>query len=254
MAAVPQDLLDRVRDLERRVRELAGRAQMRPALTEIMHGDVRIGEGGRLITQAPGGNVVFESGQAPQGDWGVKLAREDGSNALTVGYDYSTTSQMIHIWSRDTAAKNRILVMDDFYSDRFLGRPWIPLQLHPTERQDTGQTGYEVAWWGGGPAFNAVGELHLVTYAGAGGGQVKVTMEPASGPRVIAEYDCPAGQWTERTITEPMHGVEYMEHVMWTVEHRCKGSGSNIETRLYSATGRNTYVESEKPSDPVRTP
>ncbi|MFD6873285.1 MULTISPECIES: hypothetical protein [unclassified Streptomyces] len=254
MPAVPQDLLDRVRDLERRVRELAGRAQMRPALTEIMHGDIRIGEGGRLIAQAPTGKVVFESGQTPQGDWGIKLAREDGTPALTVGHDVSTTSQMIRIQSRDEGAKNRQLVMDDFYSDRFLGRPWIPLQLHPTERQDTGQTGYEIAWWGGGPAINAVAEITLVTYAAAGGGQVKVTKESATGSQVVAEYDCPATDWTTRVITVPMHGVEYMEYVSWKVEHRCKTSGSNIETRLYCATGRNTYSEAEKPSDPIRTP
>ncbi|MFZ3471472.1 hypothetical protein ACODT4_20805 [Streptomyces sp. 2.9] len=255
MAAVPQDLLDRVRDLERRVRVLAGRGQMRPALTEITTGDIAIGEGGRIRVKAPGGTTVFEAGQTPGGDWGVWLARQDGSAALTVGHDPSATQQMTQLWSRDTGAPDRALVMDDSHSDRFLGRPWIPLQLHPTARQTTTQTGFDVAWTGAGPAINAVAEIVLTTHAGTGGAQVKVTMRPQDSPPVVlATYDVPADQWTERTITAPLHGVEYMQPVEWVVEHRAKTAGAAVETRLTRATGRETRAADEKPTDPVRSP
>ncbi|MFK0233721.1 hypothetical protein [Streptomyces vinaceus] len=255
MAAVPQDLLDRVRNLERHIRVLAGRGQMRPALTEITTGDIAVGEGGRIRVKAPGGTTVFEAGQTPGDDWGVWLARQDGSEALTVGHDPSATQQMVQLWSRDTAAPDRALVMDDAHSDRFLGRPWIPLQLHSTARQSTTQTILDVAWAGAGPAINAVAEIVLTTRAGTGGAQVKVTMRPQGGtPTVVADYDVPADVWTEHTITAPMHGIEYMQRVEWTVEHRAKSGGASVETRLIRATGRNTATADETPTDPVRTP
>ncbi|MFE5673833.1 hypothetical protein ACFQ7B_00415 [Streptomyces erythrochromogenes] len=255
MAAVPQDLLDRVRTLERRVRELAGRTQMRPALTEIEGGDIAIGEGGRILVKAPTGAAVFESGQTPGGDWGVRLARQDGSAALTVGYDASPTQQMVQLWSRDTAAPDRLLVMDDARADRFLGRPWIPLQLHPTARQTTTQTALDVAWTGAGPAVNAVAELVLSTRAGTGGAQVKVTMQPQGGALVVLDdYDTPADTWTDRTITAPMHGIEYMQPVTWTIQHRAKTAGQTTETRVYRATGRQTLTADETPTVPVRVP
>ncbi|WP_432110780.1 hypothetical protein [Streptomyces sp. YPW6] len=254
MAAVPLDLLDRIRALERQVRELTGRAQIRPALDEILHGDVVIGEGGQLITQAPNGNRVFISGQTPQGDWGVGIGREDGTAALTVGDDILEAAQMIRMWSRDRDAPDRILAMDDAFSDRFLGRPWIPLQLHPTERQNTAATSYEPAWVGGGPAFNAVARISLSTWANTGGGQVRVRMTPSGQAAVtVAEYDCPAGQWTSRLVEQPLHGVEFMQYVGWVIEHRNKSTGQDIETRLFTATGRNTFNEGEAPDVPART-
>ncbi|MEV0440948.1 hypothetical protein AB0I84_09175 [Streptomyces spectabilis] len=127
MAAVPQDLLDRVRALERQVRELTGRAQMRPALDKILHGDIVIGEGGRIIAQAPNGNRIFMTGQTPEGDWAVGMARETGQAALTVGDDVNTGGQMVRMFNR----AGEVIVMDDAYADGYLGRPWVPIPCAP---------------------------------------------------------------------------------------------------------------------------
>ncbi|WP_328620816.1 hypothetical protein [Streptomyces sp. NBC_00354] len=255
MAAIPLDLLDRIRELERKVRELTGRAQMRPALDQILHGDIRIGEGGQLIAQTPEGVVTLKVGQTPQGDWGLFLRRADGTRALTVGDDILEDDQMIRVWSRDKDAPDKVLMMDDAWSDRFLGRPLLPIQLHPTERQHTASTQWETAWWGTGPATHAVAHIGLSTYAGTGGGQVRVIMEPDGMPPVtLAEYDCPAGTWTNREIQQPMHGIEYMQWVDWTIEHRNQQPNRDIETRLFYAWGRHTFNPSEAPSLPNRTP
>ncbi|MBT2466556.1 hypothetical protein J7E97_01425 [Streptomyces sp. ISL-66] len=255
MAAIPLDLLDRIRELERKVRELAGRAQMRPALDQILHGDITIGEGGQLIAQTPQGAVTFKVGQTAQGDWGVFIRRADGSRALTVGDDILEDDQMLRLWSRDLGAPDKILVMDDAFSDRFLGRPLLPIQLHPTERQNTSSTNWEPAWWGTTPATHAVAHLSLTTYANTGGGQVRVTMEAdGMSPITVAEYDCPAGVWTDREIKQPMHGIEYMQWVDWTIEHRNQQAGRDIETRLYYAINRHTFSPDEAPSLPTRTP
>ncbi|MFD7647884.1 hypothetical protein ACFV5M_09510 [Streptomyces albidoflavus] len=253
MAAVPQDLLDRIRTLERQVRDLTGRAQMRPALSQIVHGTIVVGEGGQFIAQTPEGTPTFAVGQTTEGDWGIWLGRADGSQALTVGDDFNEpTQQMVRMWSRDKAAPNRVLVMDDAHSDRFLGRPWIPIQLHPTARQSSTQNTYEQAWWGGGPAFNPVARITVSTYANAGG-QVRIRMNAlGADPTTVEEWTVAAGSWATRTVLVPMHGIEYMEHVTWSVDHRSNTAGQNIETRLQTATGRNTANASEAPRPPSR--
>ncbi|MFH8345007.1 hypothetical protein [Streptomyces sp. NPDC018045] len=128
MAAIPLDLLDRIRALERQVRELSGRAQMRPALNTINHGTVTIGEGGQLRVQAPNGHDVFGTGQSPQGDWYVEMAREDGTPAVQVGnntFDGDDVRQMVRLRSRS----GDVIVMDDYYADGYLGRPWVPVPM-----------------------------------------------------------------------------------------------------------------------------
>ncbi|RZU21746.1 hypothetical protein [Streptomyces sp. BK239] len=255
MAAVPLDLLDRIRALERQVRELTGRAQMRPALNEVLHGDVVIGEGGRLIAMAPNGNRIFMTGETPAGDWAVGIARPtDGTAALTVGDENAAgAGQMVRMWNRDQGNRD-VIVMDDAFSERFLGRPWIPIGLYPTARQSYTGTAYETAWWGASPAHNAVAVIVVFTYAGTGGGQVKVIMTPSGGSaRTLAEYDVPANTWTQRTIEAPLDGVEFLQSVTWDVSHRAKNSGVNVETRLYRAYTRNTFTADEAPDTPART-
>jgi hypothetical protein len=124
---VPEDLLDRISALERQVRQLTGRAAIRPALTQVLAGDVVIGEGGQLIAQTPTGTRTFIVGQTPQGDWGVGLAREDGTAALTVGDDVLTGRQMVRTHSRS----GNVIMMDDAYADGYLGRPWVPIPCTP---------------------------------------------------------------------------------------------------------------------------
>ncbi|MFJ7902367.1 hypothetical protein ACIQ6V_18055 [Streptomyces sp. NPDC096198] len=255
MAAVPQDLLDRIRALERQVRELTGRAQMRPALNKVLNGDVVIGEGGRLIATAPNGRRIFMTGQTAAGDWAVGIARPtDGTAALTVGdEDAKGAGQMIRIWNRDPGLRD-VIVMDDAFSERFLGRPWMPIGLYPTARQSFTGTAYDTAWWGASPAHNAVAVIVIFTYAGTGGGQVKVTMTPSGGTaRTLAEYDVGANTWVQRTIEAPLDSVEFLQSVVWDVSHRAKTNGQSIETRLYRAYTRNTFTAGEAPDAPVRT-
>ncbi|MFI9203341.1 hypothetical protein [Streptomyces sp. NPDC053048] len=255
MAAIPLDLLDRIRALEQQVRALAGRAQMRPALDKILHGDIVIGEGGQLIAQTPNGTTAFSVGQTVQGDWGITLRRENGTRAISIGDDILENDQMLRMWSRDKDAPDRVLMMDDAFSDRFLGRPVLPLQLHPTSRHyDNAPTDYQLAWWGAGPATHAVVEIGLYNWTAAGG-QFKVTMQPAGMPEVtVGEFDGKAGAWTTKNIVQPLHGVEYMQWVTWSVLHRSAEAGRFVETRIYSAIQRHTYTPEEAPSAPKRTP
>lgn len=251
MATVPNDLLDRIRTLERTVRELAGRSQTRPAMNEIRDGDVRIVEGGQLVVAPPGKDfATFTVGQWPDGSFGTVLRRYDGTYALTIEGEKEDRGT-VRMWSRDLAAPDRILVMDDRHSDRFLGRPWMPAPLYPTSDQSGTSTEWRYAWVGGAPAHNAVAVLKLSSYAEAGGA-VRVRMLPEGGDAVaVDEWEIPAGKWTSRTIERPLHGVGFLDYVGWQIEHRSTKARKAIETRLFAAYGRNTLAAAEAPDAPA---
>jgi hypothetical protein len=255
VAAVPQDILDRIRALERQVRELTGRSQMRPALDKILHGDITIGEGGQLIAQTPSGQRTFVVGQTPQGDWGVGIGREDGTAALTVGDDVLEDAQMIRIWARDRDSPDPILIMDDAYCDRFLGRPWLPFPMYPTANSGMqGTTSWQFAWVGRMPAQNAVAVLQFSTISSAGG-QVRVNYVPPSGTaRTLGTWTIPGdSEWVNRTITQPLDDAEWGDDVVFQIEHRNSASSGAIETRVFSAYTRNTRTTGEVPDTPART-
>ncbi|MDX2986361.1 hypothetical protein [Streptomyces caniscabiei] len=252
MAYVPQDVLDRLAALEREVRTLRGRAQMRPALNQVLNGDVVIGEGGRLFVRDPDGTAVFETGQSPSvGDYFTAMRRDTGDIAFAIGAnsypDDDAPRQMVRIWDRN----QNVIVMDDYHSDEFLGRPWIPVQLHPTERQDYTGTTYQPAWQGTTPAHNAVLYLSLTTYANTGGAQVRVVLTHNGVETELDEWDCPANTWTGRTITRPLDGLQFLSYFSLRIEHRAKSASQNVETRLSSAYTRNTFTEAEAPDVPI---
>ncbi|MGC0205218.1 hypothetical protein [Streptomyces levis] len=251
MPHVPQDVLDRLAALEREVRQLRGRAQMRPAMNQVLNGDVVIGEGGRLFVRDPDGTNVFETGQSATGDYYTRMRRDDGALAFTIGAnsfpDDDAPSQMVRTFSR----AGDIIVMDDYHADHFLGRPWIPVQLHPTKRQAYTGTTYADAWIGTTPAMNAVLRLIFQTWAGDGGGQVQVSISCNGTGATVDEWDCPANQWTLRSVTYPLNGIPFLGAYTVGVQHRAKTAGQEVETRLYSAYTRNTFNEGEAPDPPL---
>ncbi|MFJ9869051.1 hypothetical protein [Streptomyces sp. NPDC101165] len=253
MAAVPQDILDRIRSLERQVRELTGRSQMRPALDKILHGDITIGEGGQLFAETPSGQRTFIVGQTPQGDWGVGIGREDGTAALTVGDDDATDRQMIRMWNRDRDSR-QVIVMDDYYSDRFLGRPWLPFPMYPTANSAMeSTTSWQFAWVGRMPAQNAVAVLNFSSIASAGG-QVRITyVAPGNSERVLETWTLPTNTWVTKTFTVPLDDAEWGDAVLFQIEHRNSASTGAIETRMFSAYTRNTFTPAEAPDLPART-
>ncbi|MFJ6707034.1 MULTISPECIES: hypothetical protein [unclassified Streptomyces] len=237
------------------MRELTGRAQIRPALNQILNGKVSIGEGGTLEVRGPNGELALRTGQWSDGTYGTYLGRDDGSPAWTVGGSGTDTDNMVRMWARDPESASRVIVMDDAFSDRFLGRPWLPLPLYPTERQSYDGTTYDTAWAGSGSVHNAVAVINLTTYANTGGGQVRVMWtRPGGSEETLAEYDCPANTWTARTIEQPLDGVEFLGWVQWRIQHRNKSAGQNVETRIWNAYTRNTYTADEAPDLPSRTP
>jgi len=251
MATVRSDLLDRIRSLERQVKEIAGRAQTRPPLDQIRDGDVRISEGGQLAVVPPDKDfATFTAGEWPGGSYGMVARRMDGSYALTVEGEKADRGT-VRMWSRDTAAPDRILVMDDKHSPRHLGRPWLPLQLQPTVNQSTSATSWQHAWVGITPVHNPVAHVEVTSYAPAGG-RVRVRMRAEGGAAFTAdEWEVPEGEWTAHTVEQPLDRSGFLDDYAVQVEHYTHNRRQPIETRLLSAYGRNTYSADEAPDPPA---
>ncbi|MFD5873706.1 hypothetical protein [Streptomyces sp. NPDC060322] len=241
MPFVPQDVLDRIAALEREVRQLRGRAQMRPALNQVMAGDVVIGEGGQLIAQTPGGQRTFIVGQTPQGDWGVGLGRESGTAALTVGDDVnSADAQMIRMWSRD----GEVIVMDDAYADGFLGRPSMPIPMQPTSGRETSSTTTTTAWTGATRLMNSVLYASFETFTPAG-----VTAD-VSFDDGLGEIDSwvanTSNGWTTHELTKPVR-QGFMDHCNYRVKHSVRTGSGSIRTNVLGVYTRNAFTASEAP-------
>ncbi|MFE7782030.1 hypothetical protein [Streptomyces nigrescens] len=243
---MPQDVLDRIASLEREVKQLRGRAQIRPALNQVLGGDVVIGEGGQLIAQTPGGQRTFAVGQTPQGDWGVGLYRQDGSAALTVGDDNLADSQMIRMWSREATAPDaeRILIMDDAWSDRFLGRPSMPIPMQSTAGQTTSSTTPTSAWTGGSRLTNAVLYAAFETYTPAGV-TADVVFEDSDGA-VESWVANTSNGWTFHDLTKPVR-QKFMEHVNYRLKHSVRSGSGEIRTNCLGVYTRHTFTPSEAP-------
>ncbi|GLW53979.1 hypothetical protein [Kitasatospora phosalacinea] len=152
MAAIPQDLLDRIRTLERTVRELTGRSQTRPALDQIQHGQVTIGEGGTLTVKDGDGTAVLHIGDVlpnhPDGSpqYGLLLRREDGSLALSMWTD-GIVPQGLDIWD----SRGHVIFSEDRNTGG-LARPYLQTPLYPSndlERYTWTDQGSPWAMWSG---------------------------------------------------------------------------------------------------------
>ncbi|GAA4905320.1 hypothetical protein ACFPM3_30240 [Streptomyces coeruleoprunus] len=138
MPALPEDLLDLIRELQRQVRRLSTAAVTRPALNTISGGDVTITDGGRLmVVKDESGDALLHIGEiGPHTDGspqqGVLVRREDGSLAFGV---YGGASQALTLWDRF----GRIVVADDTVSGG-LARPYVPVPLYPAPAPVTSST------------------------------------------------------------------------------------------------------------------
>lgn len=253
MPHVPQDILDRLAALEREVRQLRGRAQIRPALTEILNGNVVIGEGGRLIVRDPDGTAVLETGQSPTvGDYFTTLRRDDGTLALTIGAnsypDDDAPSQMVRMWSRG----GNIIVMDDYYADGWLGRPALPVPWQSTGSTVDHSGALATAWLAYIRAQNPV--LYLRTQSATTASSATVELQISNltkggGYQTVDSWSISAGPASLRSITHPLDGCEHWDELQMRIRHSTSGSGL-VTTDVLGSITRNTFNANEVPTAP----
>ncbi|KAB7834073.1 hypothetical protein [Streptomyces mobaraensis] len=189
MANVPRDLLDRIRDLERQVRELAGRSQTRPAMNQVVKGDLRVGEGGAFGVYPPGNRTaIFATGFWGGTEYGMAIRRLDGSLALSVrnGTDDKLPqplrlhdSRGVEIWSDDVKSGG-------------MARPFLgllpPQNTNPASWPRTTESGWTVVARSFNVTYHPRIRLYMDTDAPSGtAGQVRVRLDGTDwGPTVAA--------------------------------------------------------------------
>lgn len=146
MAYVPQDVLDRIAALERQVRQLAGRANIRPALNQVLNGDVVIGEGGQLMVRSETGVQHLTVGDlnthTGETEYGTIIRRRDGSTALSIynGHD-AEQPQVLRLLD----AQGHGLLVEDVTAGG-LYKPWIPYPTPINEDISTWPKTSETTW------------------------------------------------------------------------------------------------------------
>ncbi|WP_432194712.1 hypothetical protein [Streptomyces sp. bgisy027] len=269
MAYVPQDLLDRVAALEREVRTLRGRAQMRPALNQILNGRVVIGEGGTLEVLAPNGTGLFGVGEfgpfynhvdgTPQ--QGVVMQREDGSTAFTVRAVPSVLgidTQTVAIWDR---AGHGVL-SDDSASGLGLGSPALPLpfQSLPRGREVITSDTFQNAWFASIQRHNPVATVHLEFAAAPGSKcEVKVQYRLASESSwtdvatdsVTGPSSATTATYKTAWYTFPLHRAGWEQLVFIRIQAREASGTDGVIINCLGGYTRRTYSASEIPDPPL---
>ncbi|MFI9807611.1 hypothetical protein ACIHEJ_25160 [Streptomyces sp. NPDC052301] len=126
MPQLPEDIIDRLTQMERRIQQLATAVNSRPALNKISGGGVEISDGGYLAVRPPsGGDAVFTVGRWSGDEYGLAIRRQTGARALTLqnGDGTSTSAQPLRIFD---SSGDRELFSDDIATGG-LARPWLPM-------------------------------------------------------------------------------------------------------------------------------
>ncbi|MFG3495457.1 hypothetical protein [Streptomyces sp. NPDC047928] len=212
MAIIPTDLLDRIRALERQVRELMGSANTSPALNQIMGGEVVIGDGGRLRVRTAGDEDLLYLGRVqPDRDaatpqQGLVVRRDDGSLALTVwtGSPDTLPVQPVQILDR----RGNVVVADDA-AQRGLARPYIPYPLpEPVDQarwESTGATTWTTLYRGPGIVQHPR-LLCRVAVQGTSGAEVRLLVDgtqvgPVGGPGAGLDFTAAVASAYSATVT-----------------------------------------------------
>ncbi|MEU9310080.1 hypothetical protein [Streptomyces sp. NPDC048256] len=202
MPQLPEDIIDRLTQMERRIQQLSTAVNTRPALNtitggevEIKDGTLKVTDGGTLLVQRPGStDTMFRVGSWKDAEYGLEIHRQTGSLAMTLfnGDGSANSLQPLRIYDNG----NREIFSDDVNSGG-LARPWLamlPPQDSATARwPQTASTAWTTIALSYNPVWQPKMRLRLSTAAGSGAtGQVRVLVNSAQwGPTVAAgtEFD-----------------------------------------------------------------
>lgn len=176
MPQLPEDIIDRLTQMERRIQQLSTAVNSRPALNRISGGTVEITDGGSLLVRTPAGTPMFRVGGWSGNEYGMEIHRQTGSLAMSLfnGDGSATSLQPVRIYDNGS----REILSDDVNTGG-LARPWLPM-LPP---QDTTQTRWPqtaaTSWTTIALSYNPIWQpkmrLLMNTRVSSGGaGQVRV--------------------------------------------------------------------------------
>jgi hypothetical protein len=169
MPALPEDIIDRLRALENRVKQLYTAANSRPPLNKFTNGTLQV--------FAPGSSTpIFEVGHWTGQEFGLSLRRQTGQPVLDVWNGQGTATAVQPFRMHD--AYDHEVISDDVNTGG-LARPWLALlapqdTAHPHWPQTTAASWTTIAR-SQNPLWQPKMRLLVATAASSGAtGQVRV--------------------------------------------------------------------------------
>ncbi|MBB5828148.1 hypothetical protein [Micromonospora carbonacea] len=189
------DILRRLRDLERAVRELSASRRLEAA--SIGRGGISV-NGGTFTTRDIDGRTLAAMGQLGDDYRGTWLARAGGSVAFAVyGSNAPDDEGFVSLWDKN----GNYIVSDDAWSGRGLARPYIPIPVQdyaPPTATTTSSTFVDVVAGMTAIQHPVLFAYLLVRASDAGtAGEIRATIEdvPVGDPIAVA-----LGSYTETYI------------------------------------------------------
>ncbi|MFD7918920.1 hypothetical protein ACFV3R_06840 [Streptomyces sp. NPDC059740] len=226
MATIPTDLLDRIRDIERRIRDLMGSANSSPPMNQVNDGDVVVGDGGRLRVRTSDGEDLLLVGRIlpdrspTQTQQGLQLRRDDGSLALAVSTEYpeGLPVQPLRVYDH----RGNIVFATDS-TRRGLARPYVPYPLpapaDPAAWRSTGATDWTTLY--SGPGFVQHPKVYCrVAVSGSADSSVRLLVDGVPlGPE--------GGPGAGLTLTEAL-AADFGDPVTFEVQAKVARSGDTV--------------------------
>lgn len=226
----PQDLIDRIRKLERMVEDLSGRLNIRPALNTIVGGSMTIKDGGTLLVEDSDGTDVFRLGQiAPDVDGQPQQAliirRMDGSLALTIWTSATSGPQVVTLYDKNS---HGIFADDINSSGGGLANPWLPYNVAQPIARDG---------WGSTTSASYVAVLRTVTPLMQPKIYVQVVQGPASGGTAAGQLKVMVGgvQMVEGSVGGNIDGV--FDIPSWAYAGTPQATTIEVQAKVTSGTG-----------------
>ncbi|MFE3073113.1 hypothetical protein [Streptomyces sp. NPDC059247] len=178
MPQLPQDIIDRLTQMERRIQALSTAVNTRPALNEISDG--------ALTVKLPNGTAVLRVGkwdeEPEKSEYGVALRRQTGELAMALfnGTGTSTSKQVLRLYD----SYGHEVFSDDIVAGG-LSRPWLamlpPQDVVQTRWPQTTSTTWATIARSHNPVWQPRLRLMMETRVSAGAtGEVKVLIDGAT--------------------------------------------------------------------------
>lgn len=226
----PQDLIDRIRKLERMVEDLSGRMNIRPALNTIVGGSMTIKDGGTLLVEDVDGTDVFTIGRVSpdvdgQPQQATVIRRMDGSLAFAVWTSATTGPQPVRIYDFNS---NIIFADDTAQAGGGLAIPWMPYNVaQPISR----------AGWGSTTSASYTAVLRTETPLVQPKMYVQVVQGPATGDTAAGQLKVMVGgvQMVEGAVGGNIDGV--FDIPSWSYAGVPQDTTIEVQAKVTSGTG-----------------
>ncbi|MFF7977774.1 hypothetical protein ACFZDK_01395 [Streptomyces sp. NPDC007901] len=125
MPQLPEDIIDRLTQMERRIQQLSTAVNTRPAQNTVTGGSVEITGGGSLAVRPPsGGPAIFAVGKWTGEEYGLAMRRQTGQLALSLFNGDSTATGLQPLRLYDAQANE---IVSDDVGNGGLARPWLAM-------------------------------------------------------------------------------------------------------------------------------